>query len=156
MGREMSDENTNDSTGQSEETPQQLREAAARGKQKDERITSLERENAFLKAGIQTDDPKLAYFYKGYDGELSREAIIKAATDAGFIAAGQQSVEQQQQAQAEQQIQAASQGAGQQFDPSGIMSGMFEAMQQGGGGAQGEAAMIAYGLQNGLVVAPPR
>lgn len=153
----MSDENIDDgSEGQVQQTPAELRAAADRGKQKDRRISDLERENAFLKAGIQTDDPKLTYFYKGYEGELTKEAIVKAATEAGFIEAQQQSQEQQQQAQAERQVQAAAQGAGGQYDPEGVIAGMAEAMRQAGGGIAGEQAMIAYGLQHGLVVAPPR
>lgn len=60
------------------ETPQQLREAADKGRR-------LERENAFLKAGIDTDDARMRYFVEGYKGELTKEAIVAEATAAGFV-----------------------------------------------------------------------
>lgn len=44
-----------------------------------------ERELAFYKAQIPMEAPGITYFVKGYDGELSADAIRKAATDAGFI-----------------------------------------------------------------------
>ena len=43
------------------------------------------REMNFVKAGIQTDDPKFKYFLKGYDGDLSPEAIRQAAEEAQLI-----------------------------------------------------------------------
>lgn len=49
---------------------------------------ALERENAFLKAGINPDDkdnPMVGYFAKGYDGPLEADAIKAAATAAGII-----------------------------------------------------------------------
>jgi hypothetical protein len=49
--------------------------------------TDLARENAFLKAGINVDDPKLRYFAEGYKGELTAEAIKAEAAEAGFIQA---------------------------------------------------------------------
>lgn len=76
---------TDDLGEQQNETPKALRDAANRaGKYKSER-DSLARENAFLKAGINSEDPRLSYFVKGYDGDLTAEAIRKAAMDAGFI-----------------------------------------------------------------------
>lgn len=45
----------------------------------------LARENALLRAGIPVDDPKLAYFVKGYDGELTADAIRAEAVAAGFM-----------------------------------------------------------------------
>lgn len=47
---------------------------------------ALRRELAFAKAGIDVDkDPRLAYFVKGYEGEATPEAVLKAAQDAGFV-----------------------------------------------------------------------
>lgn len=63
---------------QTPETPAELRAAADRGRK-------LERENAFLKAGIDTDDPRMRYFVEGYQGDLTKEAIVAEATTAGFI-----------------------------------------------------------------------
>ena len=46
-----------------------------------------ERKIAFMEAGVSTTDPKMAYFVKGYDGDLKPESIKAAATEAGFLAA---------------------------------------------------------------------
>jgi hypothetical protein len=45
------------------------------------------RELAFLKAGVNPDDPAAKWFAKGYDGELTTEAIKAAATEARLISA---------------------------------------------------------------------
>ncbi len=47
----------------------------------------LLRELAFVKAGIDPDDPKLKYFVKGYEGEITAEAIRAAAEADGFLTA---------------------------------------------------------------------
>jgi hypothetical protein len=49
--------------------------------------TAAQRELAFLKAGVPADDPMTKYFVKGYDGEISPDAIRTAAQEAGLIAA---------------------------------------------------------------------
>ena len=56
-----------------------LREQAAAAAQ-------AQRELTFVKAGINPDDPKARYFVKGYDGDLSVEAIRQAAEEASLIA----------------------------------------------------------------------
>ena len=51
-----------------------------------EENVKLQRELAFTKAGIDTDaDPRLTYFAKGYDGEMTAAAIRAAAEAAGFL-----------------------------------------------------------------------
>lgn len=52
------------------------------------------RETAFLKAGINPDDPKARYFLKGYDGELTAEAITAEAVAAGLVEAPAAEAEQ--------------------------------------------------------------
>lgn len=47
------------------------------------------RELAFLKAGVNPDDPAARYFVKGYDGELTPDAIKAAATEARIISPAQ-------------------------------------------------------------------
>lgn len=47
--------------------------------------TALARELAFLKAGIPSDHPVTPYFVKGYDGELTADAIKAAAVVAGLV-----------------------------------------------------------------------
>jgi len=46
---------------------------------------TAKREFSFLKAGIDPTEPKFKYFVKGYDGELSPEAIQQAASEAQLI-----------------------------------------------------------------------
>jgi hypothetical protein len=46
---------------------------------------TAKREASFLKAGINPSEAKFKYFVKGYDGELSPEAIIAAAAEAQLI-----------------------------------------------------------------------
>lgn len=48
-------------------------------------VAEAKRELTFVKAGITPDDPKFRYFVKGYDGELTPDAIRQAAEEAGFI-----------------------------------------------------------------------
>lgn len=55
-------------------------------------FSQASREMNFVKAGIQTDDPRFKYFVKGYDGELTPEAIRRAAEEAQLITP-QQTVE---------------------------------------------------------------
>jgi len=43
------------------------------------------REFNFIKAGIDPSEPKFRYFVKGYDGELSPDAIRQAAEEAQLI-----------------------------------------------------------------------
>lgn len=43
------------------------------------------REFNFMKAGIDPTEPKFKYFVKGYDGDLSPEAIRQAASEAQLI-----------------------------------------------------------------------
>lgn len=60
----------------------------ARLRHQEKATKALERENAFLKAGINPDDksnPMAGYFAKGYDGPLDAESIKAAATAAGVI-----------------------------------------------------------------------
>lgn len=133
---------TNEATD-SNETPKALRDAANRsGKYKAER-DALQRENAFLKAGINSDDPRMSYFVKGYDGDLNAEAIIKAATDAGFMAtqASGQQADTSAYAAAQRRIEQASAGA--------VMEGKTESA----GLAQLEAAMREGGAEAMLEVA---
>jgi hypothetical protein len=54
---------------------------------KAKRADALEREVAFLKAGVNSDDPRAKWFYKGYDGELTADAIKAAAVEAGLVEA---------------------------------------------------------------------
>lgn len=43
------------------------------------------RELAFVKAGIDPDDPQQGYFVRGYQGDVTADAIRAAAETAGFL-----------------------------------------------------------------------
>lgn len=130
------------------ETPASLRAAADRGKKAKAEADALKRENAFLRAGIDPEDGRLRYFFKGYEGELTADAIRAAATEAGFIAPPpvDPAIAQHQQGQA--QVQAASAGTEAAYDPKGAQYAMEKAYAEGG-----VPAMIEAGKQYGLPVA---
>jgi hypothetical protein len=65
-----------------------LRKLEAENKALREQAAAAElakRELTFVKAGINPDDPRAKYFVKGYDGELSVEAIRSAAEEASLL-----------------------------------------------------------------------
>lgn len=63
----------------------QLEKELQQSKQALAEAEAIKRENAFMKAGIPMDDPMAKYFVKGYDGEISAEAIRAAAQEANLI-----------------------------------------------------------------------
>lgn len=74
-----------------------MRRLEAENKRKDEELAALksaQRELVFLKAGINPDDPKAKYFVKGYDGEMTVEAIRQAAEEASYIPSQRKEIEQ--------------------------------------------------------------
>lgn len=89
----------------------QIRELEANakaGRKAQERLAELERESAFMKAGIDLSDKRATYFQAGYAGELNPEAI-KAEWDENF---GQSSSEADpQEAAAHKRVAEASSGA---------------------------------------------
>ena len=48
-------------------------------------FSATQRELAFVKAGIDPASPQAKYFVKGYDGDLTPEAIREAAVEAQLI-----------------------------------------------------------------------
>lgn len=69
-------------------SPKWRRDLEKRAKQADvhaKAAAEAQKELAFYKAGLPMSDPRLAYFVKGYDGEMTSEAIRTAAATAGFI-----------------------------------------------------------------------
>jgi len=127
-----------------------LRRAADENPSLKRENADLKRQLAFVKAGIPTDDPKMNYFIKGYDGDLEPEAIRTAAVDAGFLAPETPPVDPQvQQAQAGQQrVMQASSGTDPQAGPAGAFYGLDQAYREGGMGA-----VAAYAQQNGIRIA---
>lgn len=50
-------------------------------------LAQIQKERAFEKAGIDPDDPKASYFVKGYEGDLTAEAVKAEAVKVGILAA---------------------------------------------------------------------
>jgi hypothetical protein len=63
----------------------QLEKELQQSKQALAEAEALKKEMAFIKAGIPMDNPMAKYFVKGYDGEVSPEAIRTAAEEAQLI-----------------------------------------------------------------------
>ena len=90
---EFEDDFYDDDDDQSNEPPQnpvrarmkQLEKEAKELRRQVAEFSQASREMNFMKAGIATDDPKFKYFLKGYDGDLSPEAIRQAAEEAQLI-----------------------------------------------------------------------
>lgn len=79
-----------------------LRELRKKAKERDDlaaKVAQYERDIAFRDAGVNPTDPKAKYFVKGYDGELTADAIKAEATAAGIL----QTEEQKQQAGSQKQ-----------------------------------------------------
>jgi hypothetical protein len=97
----------------------QLREKAKRADELEARLAAMERETAFAKAlGDKLTDPKMRYFEKAYDGDLTVEAIREAAKRDGFWpepqgAGGNDRAD----LEAATRMAAASQGAGEPVPP---------------------------------------
>lgn len=128
---------------EAEDSPRGLRRAANKSKKLEAELAAARRELAFAKAGIPMDDPKMGYFVKGYDGELSADAIRAAAQEAGFIGSPQDAVDPvlQDAAAAQQRVMAASAGA------------VYEDASEEAALARLEAAMNEGGIEAMLDVA---
>lgn len=77
---------------------------------------AAKRELAFVKAGVPLDNPVAKYFIKGYDGEITPEAIRAAAEEANLV----QPSKQAEETKAEQEIWgriSKAQRAGEQSEP---------------------------------------
>jgi hypothetical protein len=109
-----------------------LRRAADQSKAVKAENAALKRELAFTKAGIDSSNPTLAYFVKGYEGELEPSVIRQAAIDAGFIQGQTQSPADQQAAFAQQRVAAVGDGSIPEFDGSGPLLALEKAYAEGG------------------------
>lgn len=63
----------------------QVKEAQAKAKALESEVATLRRESAFREAGIDPKDPKARYFVKGYEGDLTADAIKAEAEEAGIL-----------------------------------------------------------------------
>ena len=91
---------------------QQLKASEAKAKE----FEGAARELNFVKAGVNTSDPGAKYFVKGYDGELSPEAIRVAAQEANLIPASNGETVQASEQQAWSRVSEASR-VGEKFEP---------------------------------------
>ena len=136
----------------------EIKSIQKKARERDELAAELEqaradqRELAFAKAGLPlATDKRLGYFVKGYDGELTPDAIRAAAEEAGFLQSqsdaspGQTTIEEQVEREAVQSIYSASQGAG--APGPGDDGGVEKAYQDGG-----TAGLMAFLGQQGLPI----
>ena len=93
-----------------------LEKEAAELKKQVAEAEALKREMAFIKAGIPTDNPMSKYFVKGYDGEVTPEAIRQAAEEANLIAKAAENAQAKSEADAWNRITRA-QRAGETSEP---------------------------------------
>jgi hypothetical protein len=100
------------------------------------RAEAAERELAFLKAGVDPAKPAATWFIKGYDGDLSTDAIKKAAGDAGLLASaptpGGVDASHQVAAIAQGAIDAATAGPFGGVSPVNHLENMQRALERGG------------------------
>ena len=114
-----------------------LRRAANQKKKLEAELESMRRELAFAKAGLPLDDPRMRYFVKGYEGEMTAESIREAALEAGFLASQKQEQapdpQMQAAAAAQQRVMQASAGATTpDSSESSALAALEEAMREGG------------------------
>lgn len=87
----MTDEQSpdNESAQNSETAPNWRRELEARAKRADDleaELASLKRREVFRNAGLDPADGMTSYFMRGYDGELTVDAIRGEAENVGLYA----------------------------------------------------------------------
>lgn len=93
-----------------------LEKEAAELKKQVAEAEAVKREMAFLKAGVPMDNPVAKYFVKGYDGEVTPEAIRQAAEEANLIAKAADNAQAKSEADAWNRITKA-QRAGETSEP---------------------------------------
>jgi ribosomal protein L12E/L44/L45/RPP1/RPP2 len=140
----MSEQNLTPPAQQDDEGLKELRRAAARAKELERENADLKRDRAFRQAGLDPDDKRVGYFVKGYEGDLTAEAIRKEAEEAGFLAAPGPSLEQQEALTAQGRIE----GFVSSSQPVGSASGeaALEAAFQKGGNPALLAEMARQGI----------
>ena len=97
----------------------QLRKVEQQLKASEAKVKEFEgaaRELNFVKAGVNTSDPGAKYFVKGYDGDLSPEAIRVAAQEANLIPVSNGETVQASEQQAWSRVSEASR-VGEKFEP---------------------------------------
>lgn len=129
-----------------------LRRAANSKKKLEQELAEARRELAFAKAGIDPSDPKMKYFVKGYEGEMTASAVRAAATEAGFLqqdASPESTQSQLDAASSQQRVMQASAGAVREdASEEAALARMQAAMEEGGIDAMMDVAR-QYGIPIG-------
>jgi len=131
----MSDGYIEDEYDEDDTSIKGLRRAANKAKKLEVEMESMKRELAFARAGLPLDDPSLAYFVKGYDGDLEADSILEAAEEAGFIEFVEDDDEQTQQRfdPAQDRVMAAAAGGmAENVTEAAALSRMEDALKEGG------------------------
>lgn len=136
------DDTTDESNGDASDI-KGLRRAANGKKKLEQELANAKRELAFIKAGINPDDPKMRYFVKGYEGDLNADAVREAALEAGFLASQQSQPDPQKEAAAAAQSRVMAASAG----------GAYEDASEEAAYARLESAMEEGGIESMLEVA---
>lgn len=149
----MSDNYTDDFEDDFEEaevdaSPRGLRRAANKSKKLESELARLQRELAFTKAGINPDDPRMRYFVKGYEGELSADSVRQAAMEAGFLqtqSSGPDPVMQETAAAQNRVMQASGGAIMEDSSEAAAYARLEQAMEEGGVDAMFDVAR-QYGI----------
>jgi hypothetical protein len=125
-----------------------LRRAASGKKKLEQELADAKRQLAFAKAGIDPEDPKMKYFVRGYDGEMSAGAVRQAAIEAGFIQSQSDSGAAQAAQSAQERVMSASAGAViEDASEEAALSRMQAALEEGG-----MEAMLDVARQYGIPI----
>jgi hypothetical protein len=149
MSNMYDEDDTTPETPQDDDTPAGLRAAVKRAEKTKAENEALKRELAFAKAGIDPDDTRMKYFVRGYDGELSADAIKQAAREAGFVQEQAQETPPQD-FSAQQRIMNASAGAvAEDVTEQAAIARLEQAYAEGGVQAVVEVAR-SYGVPSNI------
>lgn len=124
----------------------ELRRAKKAKQKAEQELSTLKREMAFTKAGVDTDDPRFSYFVKGYEGELTAEAIRAEAVKAGFISETVEPEPDDSGVQAQARVAQAAGGLGTD-QPDLATAGLDQAFAEGG-----TDAMMNYLASQGIPI----
>ena len=125
-----------------------LRRAASGKKKLEQELLEAKRQLAFAKAGIDPDDPRMKYFVRGYDGEMSAAAVRQAAIEAGFMQSQSDNQAAQAMQSAQDRVMTASAGAAiEDASEEAALSRMQAAMEEGG-----VEAMLDVARQYGIPI----
>lgn len=141
MADNQYDETDDNSTGENPNWRRDLERRASEGDKAKKELESYKRRDAARSAGLDPDKPLVGMFLKGYDGELTADAIKDAAAEVGLIDAtatptGDQSDEKPPEHPAQGQMDAIGEAAGAPT-PTGVDTAAELAKAYESGGVEG-------------------